>query len=148
MTIHRASRAAMAALDAAYRAGWTGHCEGAWPTFATRAGLSLADLGGDGPFTPARLRGRFYSNTPGDLYLAPGSFVFKPVLHRVGSKRDMLWHPVKPFWPRAELRQGVRDIRVELGALRRRMVAAALGRPVTGVAPQHMPQARNAGTPR
>ncbi|MBD0274834.1 MAG: hypothetical protein ICV73_23270, partial [Acetobacteraceae bacterium] len=128
MPIHRASRASMEALDAAYRAGWTGHCEGAWPTFTARAGLSVADLGGAGPFTPAELRGRFYSNTPNDLLLAPGSFVFKPVLHRVGSKKDMLWHPVKPFSPRAELRQGVRDIRVELGALRRRMFAAAFGR--------------------
>ena len=134
MPIHRASRAAMAALDAAYRAGWTGHCEGAWPTFAARAGLTLADLGGNGPFTPARLRGRFYSNTPNDLHLAPGSFVFKPALHRVGSRKDMLWHPVKPFALRAELRQGLRDIRVELGALRRKLVAGALGRPATGVA--------------
>ena len=46
----------------------------------------------------------------------------------------MLWHPVKPFALRTELRQGLRDIRVELGALRRKLVAAALGRPATGVA--------------
>lgn len=127
MPVYRVSRAGILAVDAAWRAGWAGHSEAVWPTAIAAAGLSVSDLGGDGPFTPPELRGRFYSSTPNDLYLSPGTLLFKPPLYRAGSRPDMLWHPVKPFWPRAELRQGVRDVRVDLGLLRRRLFAA--GRP-------------------
>jgi hypothetical protein len=117
LPVFRASAALLRHMDTAYRAGWGGHCECTWPTLARHAGLDVVDLGGDGPLTPARYRGRFYSNTPAALYLAPGTLVFKPVLHRIGRRRNMLWHPVKPFHPRAELRDGLRDIRRRIGML-------------------------------
>ena len=128
LPIWRASRAAVLAVDAAWRAGWGGHSEAVWPTAVARAGLSLLDPGGDGAFTPPALRGRFYSSTMADLHLAPGTLVWKPPLLRPGTRPDMLWHPVKPFWPRAELRNAVRELRVDLGAARRALLSRRAGR--------------------
>lgn len=119
MPIWRASEAAVAAVDAAWRAGWAGHSEAVWPTAIARAGLSLLDPGGDGPFTPPQLRGRFYTSTMREVHLSPGTMMWKPPLLRPGSRPDMLWHPVKPFWPRVELRNALRELRVDLGAARR-----------------------------
>ncbi|WP_135466157.1 hypothetical protein [Crenalkalicoccus roseus] len=130
MPVWRVSRAGWQAVDAAWRAGWAGHSETVWPTAIARAGLTLLDPGGDGPFTPPALRGRFYSSTMQDIGLAPGTLMWKPPLLRAGSRPDMLWHPVKPFWPRVELRQAVRDLRMDLGAARRRLFARLLSRGV------------------
>jgi hypothetical protein len=119
MPIYRASGRMVRAVDEAYRGGWGGHCEGTWPTIAAARGLSIADLGGDGEFTPARYRGRFYTSTPLDVFLAPGTLVFKPPLYRVGSRPGLLWHPVKPWWWRAEIKDGLRDLRRQAGRLLR-----------------------------
>lgn len=127
MPIYRVSRAAVQAVDAAWRAGWAGHSETVWPTAIAEAGLRLLDPGGEGPFTPPELRGRFYSSTMHDIGLSPGTLTWKPPLYRAGTRPDMLWHPVKPFWPRVELRQAVRDLRTDLGALRRRWFPPAAG---------------------
>lgn len=91
----RLSRRALEILDAAYRRGWTGHCEGAVPTILHAHGLRLEDLGGDGPFVRAGNVNRFYTNTPADPLLSPGTFVFRPRRDRAGPIPDMLWHPVK-----------------------------------------------------
>lgn len=123
MPIYRVSRQGVLAVDAAWRAGWAGHSETIWPTAIARAGLRIADPGGHGAFTPEALHGRFYSSTLQSMGLSPGSLLFKPPLYRMGSRREMLWHPVKPFWPRAELRQALRDLRAELGLLRRWLMA-------------------------
>lgn len=100
--IVRLSHGALVALDAAYQAGWGGHWEGTVPTILSRAGLTIEDLGGDGEFVPAGARNRFYTNTPSDPLLAPGSFVFRPVREAAGETPNRLWHPVKaptdPTW--------------------------------------------------
>lgn len=97
MPIMRASRRALAAIDAAYRAGWGGHCEVTWPTIVARAGLKIEDFGGDGEFVRPENRNRFYTNTPSDRDLAPGSMVFRPARTSAGFRRNRLWHPVKPL---------------------------------------------------
>jgi hypothetical protein len=125
LPVFRASAAMVRAVDAAYRAGWGGHCEGIWPSLARASGLLFCDLGGDGPFTPPRYRGRFYSSTPLSVSLAPGTFVFKPPLYRTGRRRDMLWHPVKPFFWREELREGLRDMRRRAGIAMRGIASLA-----------------------
>jgi hypothetical protein len=102
--IFRASRRLVQAVDEAYRAGWGGHCECTLGTIATMRGLTVADIGSEGEFTAPRNRGRFYSANRANSYLSPGTMVFKPTFHRVGSRPDMLWHPVKPFWLKDELR--------------------------------------------
>ncbi|MBD0271658.1 MAG: hypothetical protein ICV73_06975, partial [Acetobacteraceae bacterium] len=107
MPIFRASNRLVQTVDEAYRDGWGGHIECTWATIAAMRGLSVADIGGDGGFVAPRNRGRFYRASPQDMYLAPGTMVFKPVLHRVGSRPDLLWHPVKPFWPVIEARQAL-----------------------------------------
>ena len=119
MPIFRASGRLVRAVDEAYSRGWGGHLECTWATVAASRGLSVADLGGDTEFTPARRRGRFYSGTVRDLHRAPGTMVFKPVFHRVGSRPDMLWHPLKPFWFRHELRQALLAARSRVAALLR-----------------------------
>jgi hypothetical protein len=124
LPIWRVSAELFRAVDEAYRQGWAGHCEGTWPTIGMAAGLKVADLGGDGEFTPERLRGRFYTNTPRQVHLAPGTLVFKPALYRTGTRRDMLWHPVKPFWWRAEVKEGLRDIKRRGGIVVRGTAAA------------------------
>jgi hypothetical protein len=115
LPVFRATAEAMRAVHEAYRGGCGGHCEATWPSLVRAAGLGLADFGGHGPFTPERYRGRFYSATPHAVGLAPGTLVFKPSLYRPGRRRDMLWHPVKPFFWRAEIKEGLRDIRRRAG---------------------------------
>jgi hypothetical protein len=130
LPVFRASARLVEAVDAAYRGGLTGHCEAIWPSVAQAAGMTIHDLGGDGPFTPDRYRGRFYSSSPLSPDLCPGSFAFKPPLYRPGSRPDMLWHPVKPFFWRAEVKEGLRDIRRRGGILLRRAAAwAGIGLP-------------------
>jgi hypothetical protein len=93
--IVRLSRRAVAALDAAYRRGWMGHCEATIPTILNEQGMRLLDLGGDGEFVPDGWTNRFYTNTPTDRLLSPGTFVFRPRRAAPGTQPGMLWHPIK-----------------------------------------------------
>ncbi len=132
LPIFRASARLMARMDEAYREGWGGHCEATWPTIAAASGFAVVDPGGDGDFTPERYRGRFYRNVPAQVHLAPGTLIFKPALYRMGTQRDMLWHPVKPFWWRVEAKEGLRDIKRRIGVIVRFITGApnpALGLP-------------------
>lgn len=92
----RVSRPAIAAVDRAYRRGWTGHSEAVMATAIGSAGLTIRDLGGEGEFVADEDRNRFYTNTPTRLDLDPGTFVYRPVRPSPGFRRDKLWHPVKP----------------------------------------------------
>ena len=103
MPIYRASRRAMERMDQAYREGWTGHCEVAWPTILHAAGFSVGDIGGDGEFVRSSRRGLFYNNTPHSPTMAPGTLVFRPLRYVPGLRRNLLWHPVKP--PQIALRE-------------------------------------------
>ena len=96
MPFYRLSREGFQALDAAYRAGWEGFYEGIVPRILQEAGLRIEDIGGDGEFVAPANRGRFYSSNPADNTLAPGSFVFRPIIAQPGPEPGKLWHPVKP----------------------------------------------------
>ena len=101
MPFLRASRALRKECDARYRRGWGGHHEVLWPTIASLAGFGLEDIGGNGHFTPAARRGRYYHKTASERSQFPGTFVFRssfadhnlfgPECHFKGT----LWHPVK-----------------------------------------------------
>ena len=119
MPIFRASGQLMREMDASYRAGWTGHIECSFATIATVRGLRVSDLGGDGEFTPDAYRNRVYAGSARDVYHAPGTLIFKPTFFRVGSRPDMLWHPVKPFWFVIELKQELRAGRKAVGGFLR-----------------------------
>ncbi len=96
MPIYRISGRALAEVHAAYSAGWMGHYECTLPTLILRNALRIEDIGGDGEFVRDENRGRFYSNTPGQSSLAPGTFVFRPVMTEPGPGSNLLWHPIKP----------------------------------------------------
>jgi len=99
----RVSAACLQAIDRKYRQGWGGHYEVTWPCIAGASGLSIEDIGGQGSYTPAERRGRFYTCTSSSGALFPGTFVFRPPFHDTGVSefgkdvmpQTMLWHPVK-----------------------------------------------------
>jgi hypothetical protein len=58
---------------------WSGHTEALYPTIALHNGMTIEDMGGNGPYTPQKWRGKNYVNTPamnGDL--VPGTFTPRP----------------------------------------------------------------------
>lgn len=91
----RLSAPALEVLARAYRTGWEGHYECSVPTILSRNGMTLEDFGGDGEYVAAGNRNRFYTNTPQNGGLAPGTFVFRPAREAAGDRPDTLWHPVK-----------------------------------------------------
>ena len=80
---------------------WEGHYEFLLPTIARHHGLTVEDMGGDGPFVPPAQRRRLYGNDPSNWTMGPGTFVWRPSLDRYawqgGGERvpDTLYHPVK-----------------------------------------------------
>ncbi len=51
-------------LEAVEYENWQGHTEALWPTIARHNGLTICDLGGNGPFCPKRWQNKFYYNPP------------------------------------------------------------------------------------
>jgi hypothetical protein len=93
----RLSKNAMSAVDMAYSAGWSGHYEALWATAVAAAGLVIEEFGGDGAYTPANRKGRYYTNARLDRHLSPGTFVFRPSMleEDIPDWPDTLWHPIK-----------------------------------------------------
>jgi len=104
----RYSWPALQALEAAYAAGWKGHFEPLVPTVLLQAGLTLEDIGGEGPFVPPGRERRYYWSQRIVPYpwSAPGTFVYRPPQHPPG-RNAWLWHPVKPG-TRMDLRHRLR----------------------------------------
>lgn len=101
--VYRLSSRALTQLDQDYRRGVKGHYECLVPTVLYHAGMTIEDIGGDGEFVRSGNINRCYRNSPTKNSLAPGTFVFRPVMARAGREPDTLWHPVKytPAWRRA-----------------------------------------------
>lgn len=103
LPLARVSKRLLDAYDEAVSsAGWRGHYEFILPTVARSRRLHIEDIGGVGPFTPRRRRGRNYVNVPANHRLGPGTFIWRPSLpdyfHEDPSRfshADMLYHPVK-----------------------------------------------------
>jgi hypothetical protein len=93
--VSRLTNRACALLDQKYREGWHGHIECVVPTALVHHGMRVEDIGGRGEFVPPGHEDRFYTNTPSDPCLHPGTFVFRPAFARPGSRRNTLWHPVR-----------------------------------------------------
>ena len=92
----RFSAAALDAVGSAVDRGWTGHHEGVVPTAAREAGLTLSDIGGDGPWTPPSRRGRLYTSVAspdGEMLL--GTMRAAPPHFLPFRRRGFLYHPVK-----------------------------------------------------
>lgn len=88
---------ALEVIDACYRDGWDGHHEMTWPTILKSHGMSILDIGGQGPYVTEAYRGRHYLGTPGDGFQKRGSFGTLNIRLRAGRMPNVLWHPVKPF---------------------------------------------------
>lgn len=96
MPLYRISNRALQTLRSAYRQGWQGHYECTVATILNQQGLSIEDIGGNGPFVAPHNVNRFYTSTPRGADLPPGTFVWRPVMNVPGDKPNTLWHPVKP----------------------------------------------------
>ncbi len=130
LPISRYSRAALAALRKGLASpGWRGHLEIVWPSIIGTAGLSIADIGGDGPFTPADRIDRHYRGNCD----SPDSFDFT---HRFSPPRgqryfvdapelflypNQIYHPIKAEGV-ASIAVQPRDFLSRLGRLLRRVL--------------------------
>lgn len=98
LPIVRLSRRGMERLRDAVDEGWTGFMEGLVPTLFHASGMSLTDMGGDGPFVPEGFRNRFYSSVDdsGGSLQDRGTMRFRPPIPFPGILPGRLYHPVKP----------------------------------------------------
>lgn len=95
LSFYRLSRTALAALHDAYTQGWGGHYEVSIPTFLKHQGFSLEDMGGNGSYVKPDNINRFYTNSPGNPGLAPGTFVLKQNQREKQIYPNMLYNPYK-----------------------------------------------------
>lgn len=98
--LSRCMATAMADSETAY--DWRGHIELRLPTLAMRSGLSIADIGGWGPFTPRARWGRHYEGDWRTQTRAFHTFGFGPPMQHYYAEsrlgywdRGRLYHPVK-----------------------------------------------------
>ena len=90
---------------------WEGHPEALYPSMALHAGLTLEDMGGDGPMTKPSRRGKVYSNTRAHQIDAGTFRVYPPVdTHYFPNRTEavpanLLWHPVKTEAHKAKRRR-------------------------------------------
>lgn len=138
LPLFRVSQRMFRTMDAAYAAGFGGHLEATWSTLARLRGFAIEDIGGEGPFVAPGNARRFYTSaatSAAQFYLAPGTFFAKPAMYRAGTRRDTLWHPVKPWHWKDEIGAGFREWRVIAGAKRRALrdwIARRRGGPAPG----------------
>jgi hypothetical protein len=94
----RLSKQACQVLETAYRQGWQGHFEVILASILKQRHCLIEDIGGDGEFVSTANKGRYYTNTPQNNDLYPGTFVWKTpdiCKHDVFDKSDHLYHPIK-----------------------------------------------------
>lgn len=97
--VMRLSKRACDILDQAYHNGWKGHWEGCVGTILNYFNCKIEDIGGDGEFVNQKNRNRFYQNTPQNVFLYPGTFVWRLPKHWMAHSLSIpghLYHPVVP----------------------------------------------------
>lgn len=107
--------------------GWSGHFEALIPSFAQSAGFQVAELSGEGDWTPAGRRDLHYSGGWSELAPLATTYSFNPprayryLGERGPQDRDTIYHPIKldvPFQRRLHfMRQNLRE---NLRAIRKR----------------------------
>lgn len=95
LPFYRISKRGLSALNLSYRKGCAGHYEAAVASILSCHNLKIEDIGGTGEFTDQKNRNRFYTSSPLNDDLSPGSFAYRPFIEKMGSDTDKLWHPVK-----------------------------------------------------
>lgn len=95
LSFYRLSRAALQSLHEAYTRGWGGHYEVTIPTFLKHQGYTLEDLGGDGAYVAPENINRFYTNSPQNPGLAPGTYVIRERQRQKKILPNKLYNPFK-----------------------------------------------------
>jgi hypothetical protein len=93
LPVTRLSRPGFECLKNAVSSGWCGFHENLIPTLFSVSGLSLLDIGGDGPYTSPELTERFYGGSSDHN----GSMRWDPPILLPGFRKNFLYHPVKPL---------------------------------------------------
>lgn len=100
--------------------GWEGHFEALIPSFADTSGFTVAEISGEGPWTPLERTNLHYTGQFFDHASAQTTFSFHPPhayryfadRHFAVGDRDTLYHPVKTDLPlRQRLRFMAKDLR-------------------------------------
>ncbi len=95
LSFYRLSRPALQALHLGYTQRWGGHYEVTIPTLLKHQGFTLEDMGGAGAYVRPGNMNRFYTNTPANPGLAPGTFVLKQAQRVKALYPNMLYNPFK-----------------------------------------------------
>ncbi|MEY4195644.1 MAG: hypothetical protein RLZZ226_2012 [Pseudomonadota bacterium] len=95
LSFFRISRTALTSVHEAYCAGWGGHYEVAIPTVLRQQGYRLEDMGGNGAYVDPANINRFYTNTPANPGLAPGTYVIRENRRQKRLHPNMLYNPFK-----------------------------------------------------
>ena len=102
LPFYRISAEALDTIDAYYHKGWDGHHENMWATILIHAGRTIIDIGGQGDYVAEADRNKHYYGHARDGFDKNGSFGTLHIRLFPGRRKDVLWHPVKPFraWAR------------------------------------------------
>lgn len=95
LSFFRISQKAITRLHEAYTQGWGGHYEVTIPTVLRHYGYTLEDMGGDGSYVAPENINRFYTNTPKNPGLAPGTYVLNEWQRQKNIIPNMLYNPFK-----------------------------------------------------
>jgi len=110
--VYRISNRALEFVHQAQLEGWQGYPEVSLPTLLFKGGFKLLDFGGKGEFALPEFGNRFYTShgmRSGNLCLF-GTMRYRPSRAMAGTKKNMLYHPVKPESMREPLQVKLRII--------------------------------------
>jgi len=97
LPFYRVSAEALDTIDAYYHKGWDGHHENMWATILLHAGRTVVDIGGQGEHVAEEDRNKHYYGHTADGFDKNGSFGTMNIRLWAGRRKNVLWHPVKPF---------------------------------------------------
>ena len=116
LTFFRISGRALDVIDRYYQDGWSGHSENMWATILKHAGMTVVDIGGNGKYVADEDRNQRYYGLPNDGFEKNGSFGTMNIRLRAGRRKDVLWHPIKPFpaWLRQNRKRAISILKWQL----------------------------------
>ena len=96
--IYRISNRALKFLHQAQLDGWRGYPEVSFPTLLSVGGFTLLDFGGNGRFALPEYKNKFYTShsSINGLLSISGTMRYRPSMARAGSRKNKIYHPVKP----------------------------------------------------
>jgi hypothetical protein len=91
-----------------------------WATILKHAGMQVVDIGGNGKYVAEEDRNKRYYGLPNDGFEKNGSFGTMNIRLRAGRRKDVLWHPIKPFpaWVRQNRKRLISTVQWQLAKLR------------------------------